>query len=356
MFKKLIAAFIFGWFCCPISSLPAVCLHDDPVSFSCFADKAILFSGNANQKLARDVANYLDVPLGLAKVEHFNDGEIQIQFLENLRNREVFILQPTCSADDGSINDHLMELLLLVRTAKRASAHNITAIIPYYGYARQDRKNEPRVPISAADIAMFLEVAGVDRVVTIDLHCGQIQGFFHNVPVDNLYAATEFVSYFVQKDLRNVVVVSPDAGGVERAKKFIDYLTKEGVMARLAIISKQRAQAGIVETMNLIGSVENADTIIVDDICDSGGTLIKAAELLKANGATRVFAAISHPVFSGTAMEKIERSCIDEMVVSDTIPLQKETPPNIHVISIAPLLSEAIQRIFLGESVSDLFK
>ena len=327
-------------------------LAENPV----FSEQAILLSGNANRPLAEKVAEYLDVTLGAATVKQFNDGEISIRIDQSVRNMQVFILQPTCSTEKQSVNDNLMELFLLVRTAKRASAASITAVIPYYGYARQDRKNAPRVPISAADVALMLEVAGVDRVVTVDLHCGQIQGFFRDAPVDNLYAATMFVPYFAQKDLQTVVVVSPDAGGVERAKKFLDGLNKEGVKGQLAIISKQRAGAGVVETMNLIGNVQGADAIIVDDICDTAGTLVLAAKLLKDNGAKRVYAAITHPVFSGAALEKIRDSVIEEMVIADTIPLSKNAPQNITCISIAPLLGEAIRRIYLGESVSDLFK
>lgn len=318
--------------------------------------QAILFSGNANQPLAKEVANYLDIPLGSATVNRFNDGEIQIQLDQSVRNREVFILQSTCPSENRSINDNLMELFLLIRTIKRSSSATITAVIPYYGYARQDRKTSPRVPISAADVAILLETAGVDRVVTLDLHCGQIQGFFRNVPVDNLYASTIFVPYFAGKSLENAVIVSPDAGGVERAKRFLERLSKEGnIEGRLAIISKQRAKAGLVESMNLIGDVESADCIIVDDLCDTAGTLIKAAQLLKNCGAKKVYAAITHPVFSCNALEKIGNSAIDEMVISDTIPLKANAPNNIHRISIAPLLGEAIRRIYFGESISDLF-
>jgi ribose-phosphate pyrophosphokinase len=262
-----------------------------------FEDQVAIFTGNSNTQLAREVAQYLDMPLGNAVVSKFNDGEIQIHIDQSVRNKDIFIIQPTCHSDNGSINDNMMELYLLVRTMKRSSAASITAIIPYYGYARQDRKTAPRVPISASDIALLLETAGVDRVVTVDLHCGQIQGFFHNAPVDNLYAATVFVPYFAKKDLKNVVIVSPDAGGVERAKRFMENLGKLGIPAKLAIISKQRAKAGVVDTMNLIGDVTNADAIIVDDLCDTGGTLVLAAKLLKDSGANRVYAAITHPVF-----------------------------------------------------------
>lgn len=321
-----------------------------------FSDNAIVFSGNANLPLAESVAKYLGLPLGLATVKKFNDGEISIQIEQNVRNMQVFIIQSTCPSEKQSINDNLMELFLLVRTMKRSSAASITVVMPYYGYARQDRKSAPRVPISAADVALLLEAAGVDRIVTVDLHCGQIQGFFHDAPVDNLYASTMFVPYFAQKNLENTVIVSPDAGGVDRAKKFLERLGKEDITGRLAIISKQRAKAGVVESMNLIGDVQGADAIIVDDLCDTAGTLVQAAQLLKDKGARRVFAAITHPVFSGAALERIRNSVLDEMVIADTIPLKADAPQNIRCISVAPLLGEAISRIYLGESVSDLFK
>ncbi|MEI8124331.1 MAG: ribose-phosphate pyrophosphokinase [Parachlamydiaceae bacterium] len=316
----------------------------------------ILFSGNANIPLAREIANYLNIDLGNARVEKFNDGEIHISIENSVRNKNVFVLQSNCPSKNQSVNDNLMELFLMVRAMKRASAANITAVIPYYGYARQDRKTAARMPISAADVALMLEVAGIDRVVTVDLHSGQIQGFFRDVPVDNLYATFMFVSYFVEKDLQNVVVVSPDAGGVERAKIFMENLSKQGVSSEMALISKQRAKAGVVASMSLIGDVSGADVIIVDDMCDTGGTLVKAAKLLKDHGANRVFVAITHAVFSGDALEKIRDSVIDEMVISDTIPLREEVPPNVHCISIAPLLGEAIRRIMNDESVSDLFQ
>jgi ribose-phosphate pyrophosphokinase len=306
------------------------------------AENVVLVSGNANSALAKEVASCLGISLGETEIKRFNDGEIQINIGESVRNKDVFIIQPTCPSLKASINDNLMELYLLIRTMKRASAASITAIVPYYGYARQDRKTKPRDSISASDVALLLEQAGVTRVVTVDLHCGQIQGFFHNVPVDSLVASTVFVPYFVEKDLQNVVVVSPDAGGVDRANKFIAALAAEGVNARLAILSKKRASAGVVDTMIVLGDVSNSDVIIVDDMCDTGGTLCKAAELLKDHGALRVFAAVTHPVFSGTALEKLGNSVIEEMIVSDTIPLKENAPSKIHCISVAPLLSQVI--------------
>ncbi|MDR3647040.1 MAG: ribose-phosphate pyrophosphokinase [Candidatus Babeliales bacterium] len=321
-----------------------------------FSDQAVVFSGNANKELATKVTKELNVSLGNSIVQKFNDGEIQIQIQENVRNKDIYIVQPTCPCATQSINDNLMELFLLVRTMKRSSAKSVTAVIPYYGYARQDRKTSPRVPISAADTALMLETAGVDRVLTVDLHCGQIQGFFKNSPVDNLYAASVFIPYLITKKLNNVVVVSPDAGGVDRANKFKKQLAKKGIPSEIAMISKQRAGAGVIESMNLIGDVNGADVIIVDDMCDTGGTLVKAAKLLKDKGAKRVFAAITHPVFSGKALKIIGESVIDEMVIADTIPLRAEAPSNIKVISVAPMLAEAIKRIQFGESVSELFQ
>ncbi len=337
------------FFCLMISF--GSCLHA-----GIFSDNAVIFSGNANLPLAEEVADYLGVPVGLSSVKRFNDGEISIQIEQSVRNKDVFILQSNCPSKTHSINDNLMELYLLVRTMKRASANSITAVIPYYGYARQDRKTHSRVPISAADVALMLEVAGIDRIVTIDLHCGQIQGFFQNAPVDNLHVATMFASYFAEKNLKNIVVVSPDAGGVERAKNFQESLGLIGVPAEMAIISKQRVKAGVIGTMHLIGNVDGADVIIVDDICDTGGTLVHAAQLLKDSGARRVFTAIVHPVFSGAALEKIGNSVIEEMVVTNTIPLRETSPANLHTISVAPLLGEAIKRIQQGESLSDLFR
>lgn len=319
-------------------------------------NQIMLFSGNANQDLAQKVSDYLGIPLGDASVSRFNDGEIQIHINQSVRGNDIFIIQPSCQNNNQSVNDNLMELYLLIRTMKRASAHSITAIIPYYGYARQDRKSTSRVPISAADIALLLETAGIDRVITVDLHCGQIQGFFHDVPVDNLFASSLFVSYIAGKALDNVVIVSPDAGGVERVKKFAEALNRKGIETEMALISKERAKAGVVASMNLIGNVQGANAIILDDLCDTGGTLVKAAQLLKDHGANKVFAIITHPVFSGTALDNIRNSVIEEMIITDTIPLRGESPQNIHLISIAPLIGEAILRVQQGESISVLFE
>jgi ribose-phosphate pyrophosphokinase len=315
-----------------------------------------LFSGNSCKHLAEAVARQLDMPLSKVKIERFSDGEIKIKIEENIRNAEVFIIQSTCFTCSSSVNDNLMELYLLIRAMKRASSGPINVIIPYFGYARQDRKSESRVPISASDIAMMLETAGADHVISVDLHCGQIQGFFHQAPVDNLYAAPIFVHYLASKrDLVNPVVVSPDAGGVERAKKFLEGLQANRVDANLAIIVKQRAEASVIEKMNLVGNVENCDAIIVDDICDTAGTLVKAAKELKQHGARRVFACITHPVFSGSALERIAQSDLTELVVTDSIAISDHAPSNIIQLSIAPLIANAIERTSNGSSISHLF-
>jgi len=320
-----------------------------------FADNAIVCAGNANPELAQRVADQLGLPLAPANVSRFHDGEVHINVHENVRNKDVYIVQSTCPAREQSINDYLMELYLLIRTMQRASAASITLVMPYYGYARQDRKVKPRVPISAADVAHMIEFAGADRVVTIDLHCGQIQGFFTHVPVDNLYGSLVFVPYLAHKSLHNTVVVSPDAGGVERADSFKQALNAHDIPSSIAMISKQRAQPGVVASMQLIGSVQDADAIIVDDLCDTGGTLVRAAEVLKDHGARRVMAAITHPVFSKDALAKIGHSCIDEMIITDTIPIHQELPDNVQVLSVADVLAEAMCRIQNGASVSALF-
>lgn len=274
---------------------------------------------------------------------------------ENVRGKDVYIIQPT----SPPVNEHLMELLLMVSTMRRASARRITAVIPYYGYARQDRKMTARVPISAADVARLLEAMGVDRVIAVDLHCGQIQGFFGpRVPVDNLDAGTVGVEYFGDLNLYNPVVVSPDAGGVYRAKKFRDGLNQtHRVDADLAMIIKQRRGAGQIERMDLVGSVEDSDVVIVDDMIDTAGTLCTAADELKAKGARRVFAFASHGLFSGPASSRIQKSCLEQVVVVNTVPLRGPATTNkkIHQLSVAPLLAETIRRVHNKKSVSALF-
>ncbi len=315
-----------------------------------------LFSGNSNRRLSESIARCLGMELSPVVISRFNDGEIKIKVEENVRNSNVYLIQSMCSTEEGSVNDNLMELFLLIRTMRRAHVGNITAVIPYYGYGRQDRKTESRIPISASDIAMLFELAGVDSILCVDLHCGQIQGFFHQATVDNLFAAPIFVRYFSMKnDLLHPVIVSPDAGGVERAKKFIEGLAWYGIDASLAMIVKQRAAAGIIEKMNLVGDVFGCDAIIIDDICDTAGTLVQAALELKNAGASRVFACITHPVFSGDALERITDSCLTELIVTDTIPARTKLPGNITQLSIAPLIAEAIERTYNGESISHLF-
>ncbi len=315
-----------------------------------------LFSGNANPQLSELIARCLGMELSPVIISRFNDGEIKIKVEENVRNSDVFLIQSMCATEKGSVNDNLMELFLLIRTMRRADVGNITAVIPYYGYARQDRKTESRVPISASDVAMLFELAGADSILCVDLHCGQIQGFFHDAPVDNLYASPIFVRYFSTKtDLVHPVIVSPDAGGLERAKKFIEGLAWHQIDAGLAVIVKQRTGPGVIEKMNLVGDVHGCDAIIIDDICDTAGTLVQAAMELKNAGANRVFACITHPVFSGPALQRIADSCLTELIVTDTIPARAELPSNITQLSIAPLIAEAIDRTHRGESISHLF-
>ena len=318
-------------------------------------DDYIVFAGNSNPELTQQILFSLKKSLGKAAISTFNDGEIKIHIDESVRNKHVFLVQSTCKSPSGSVNDNIMELFLMARALKRASVGKITAVIPYYGYGRQDRKAESRAPISAADIAMLLESSGIDRVVSIDLHAGQIQGFFQNIPVDNLFASNLMVPYFAQLKLKNPVIVSPDAGGTARAKKFRDRLLKYGINADLAIIVKQRSKPGEIAQASLIGDVKGKQAIIVDDICDTGGTLAKAAEELKKFGAAKVYASITHPVFSNNAVEKLENSEFEEILVTDSIPLTVRTT-KIKQISIAPLLADVIDRIHSGRSVSAVFE
>ncbi len=315
-----------------------------------------LFTGNSNRLLADDIADHLGISLGKVSVGHFADGEVNVVVNENVRGKDIYLIQPT----SPPVNETLMELLLMISTMRRASAQKITAVIPYYGYARQDRKMQARVPISAADVARLLESMGVDRVVAVDLHCGQIQGFFGpRVPVDNLDGGTVGVSYFGDMDLINPCVVSPDAGGVYRAKQFRDGLSKKyDIDASLAMIVKQRAKASEIERMDLVGSVDGCDVIIVDDMVDTAGTLCKAAQMIKENGARRVFAFCSHGVFSGPAAGRIAKSCLTELVVLDTIPLLPELQATgkITQLSVGPLLAQAIYNLHNKKSISALFK
>jgi ribose-phosphate pyrophosphokinase len=319
-------------------------------------DSFKLFCGNSNPSLAQEVAYILGVNISKAYVGRFNDGEIKIRIEESIREKNVYIIQSICSTQKCSVNDNLMELFLMIRACKRASAKSVIAVIPYFGYARQDRKMEDRVPISASDIAMLLEQAGADQIITLDLHCEQIQGFFHNSSVDNLKTSVVFVPYFERKVLKNLVVVAPDAGALSRAKNFIDGLNQHGIEAQLSMIVKQRLQSGVIDKMYLVGDVKGCDVLIVDDICDTGGTLLKAAKELKRKGANKVYACITHPVFSKDALNEIQDSALDELIVTDTIPLKKQAPSNIVQVSIAPLVAEAIKRSQNGDSLLGLFK
>ena len=303
-----------------------------------------VFSGTANQELSRQIAKYLGIPLSEASIKRFSDGEISIQIGESVRGKDVFIIQPTCSPTDTN----LMELLILTDALKRSSASTVTAVIPYFGYARQDRKAAPRVPITAKLVANMIETAGIDRVVTMDLHAGQIQGFF-DIPVDNLYGTITFINYLKNKHLSNPIVASPDIGGVARARSLAKQLNLD-----LAIIDKRREKANESEVMNVIGDVNGKDVILIDDMVDTAGTLIKAAAAFKERGATSVTAFCTHPVLSGPAYERIAAGAIDELVVTDTIPL-KEQNEHIKVISVAPLFAEVIRRVYHDESVNNLF-
>jgi ribose-phosphate pyrophosphokinase len=305
-----------------------------------------LFSGNANLPLAEEIAQHLRLKLGDADVSRFSDGEVYVQINENVRGEDVFIVQPTCPP----VNDALMELLVMIDAFKRASARRITAVLPYYGYGRQDRKAQPRVPISAKLVADLITAAGAHRVLAVDLHAGQIQGFF-DIPVDHLFAAPVIIDYLSKKDLHDPVLVSPDAGGVERARAIAKRLK-----AGLAIIDKRREGNNVSVFMHLIGEVAGKDVVVIDDMIDTAGTLIQAVEALKREGARRVLAAGVHPVLSGPAISRIQNSDLEELVVTNSIPLPPEKQiPKIHVLSVAPLLAEAIRRIHDEESVSTLF-
>ena len=307
-----------------------------------------LFTGNAHKGLAKEIADDLGIPVGDATVSKFSDGEITVHINENVRGTDVFVLQPTCMP----VNHNIMELLLMVDALKRASARRITAVIPYYGYARQDRKVQPRVPISAKLVADLITAAGTNRVLTMDLHAAQIQGFF-NIPVDNLYASPVLLDYVENKyNSQDLVIVSPDAGGVERARSFAKKL-----QCSIAIIDKRREAANISQSMNVIGEVKGKDTIILDDMVDTGGTTIQAVSALKEKGAKNVIAACTHAVLSGNAVEKVNNSVLEELIVTNTIPLdsKKEKCKKLTVLSIATLIGEAIKRIHEESSVSSLF-
>ncbi len=309
-----------------------------------------IFAGNATPELAKKIADRLYMGLGDAKVGSFSDGEISVEITENVRGADVFIIQSTCAPT----NNNLMELIVMVDALRRASAGRITAVIPYFGYARQDRRvRSARVPITAKVVADFLSSVGVDRVLTVDLHAEQIQGFF-DVPVDNVFGSPILLEDMLNKDLDNPIVVSPDIGGVVRARAVAKLLNE----ADLAIIDKRRPKANVSQVMHIIGDVTDRDCIIVDDMIDTGGTLCKAAEALKEHGARRVFAYATHPVLSGNAAENIKNSVIDEMIVTDSIPLSKEIQalPNVRQLSLSGMLSEAIRRVSNEESISAMFE
>jgi ribose-phosphate pyrophosphokinase len=306
-----------------------------------------LFSGSAHPDLAKEIAHHLGIPAGQSRLRRFPDSEVSFQIDENIRGADVFIVQPTCNP----VDQHLVELLIMIDAFRRSSAARITAVIPYYGYARQDRKDKPRVPISAKLVANVLSAAGTHRVLTMDLHKAQIQGFF-DIPVDHLFAAPVIIDYLSRLDLPRLTLVAPDAGGAERARAYGKRLGAE-----LAVIDKRRSDDGTTEVMNVVGDVEGRTCIIQDDIIDTAGTIVKAATALKANGAERILACAVHGVLSGPAVERIEKSPLEKLIVTNTIPLNGDSTrcPKIVVLSVAKLLSQAIRNIHEESSVSSLF-
>jgi ribose-phosphate pyrophosphokinase len=309
------------------------------------SERLKIFTGNANPALAEEICKSLKVPLGKAEVGRFSDGELRVKLLENVRGDDTFIVQPTVPP----VNENVMELLVMIDALTRASARRITAVVPYYGYGRQDRKAEPRVPISAKLVANLITAAGADRVLAMDLHAGQIQGFF-DIPVDHLYAMPVFLDHIRRKKIKDLVVVSPDAGGVERARAFAKRLD-----ADLAIVDKRRPRPNEAHVMNVIGEVDGKNVILLDDMVDTAGTLCEDAAALKRFGAKHVFAACSHGVLSGPAISRLEASPIEELMISNSIPLNGKSNKKVKVLSVAPLLAEAIKRIHEDESVSQLF-
>ncbi|MCU1275369.1 MAG: ribose-phosphate pyrophosphokinae [Bryobacterales bacterium] len=311
------------------------------------AERIKIFSGSANRPLAEEIAKNLGLELAEAQVTAFADGENNIQIHENVRGADVFVVQPTCTP----VNHHIMELLFMVHALKLSSAERITAVLPYYGYARQDRKDKPRVPISAKLVARLIEASGADRVLTLDLHAAQIQGFF-DIPVDHLFGTPVMIDYFKSREMPNLTVVSPDAGGVERARAFAKRLN-----APLAIIDKRREEANVAEVMNVIGDVTDRNCLMVDDLIDTAGTLVKGAEALLDHGANSVSACATHAVLSGPAVKRIQESSLKEVVVTNSIPLSSEARQcgKIRALTIAPLLARAVQSIHEETSVSILF-
>ncbi|HUT83976.1 MAG TPA: ribose-phosphate pyrophosphokinase [Thermodesulfobacteriota bacterium] len=311
------------------------------------AENMVVFSGNSNLPLAREICRHLGTQLGKAHVETFSDGEVWVEIQENVRGLDIFVIQSTCPP----VNTNLMELLIMIDALKRASAGRITAVIPYYGYARQDRKIAPRVPITAKLVADLITVAGANRVLTIDLHAGQIQGFF-NIPVDNLFAASVMLDYLKERFANDLVIVSPDAGGVERARAIAKRMESS-----IAIIDKRRTEPNEAKIMNIIGDIEGKTALLLDDMVDTAGTLTQAASALAQQGAAKIAACCVHPVLSGKAVQKINNSPIEEVVVTNTIPLRQEASScsKIKVLTVGVLLSEAIKRIHSNDSVSSLF-
>jgi ribose-phosphate pyrophosphokinase len=308
--------------------------------------KMMLFTGNANPELAKKICKFLKLPLSDALVTIFSEGEIRVKINEDVRGRDVFVVQPTCPPT----NNNLMELLIMIDALKRASARRVTAVIPYFGYARQDRKDQPRVPITAKLVANLLTTAGADRVLTMDLHASQIQGFF-DIPLDHLFAVKVVVDYFKKMKLKNLVVASPDVGGIKMARAYAKRLG-----AGLAIVDKRRIDDQHAEVMNILGEVKNKNIVIVDDLVATASSMCEASVALKKAGALRVFAAVSHPVLSGPAIERIKASAIEQFVVTDSIPLDPKKRDSVFkVLTVAPLLGEAIKRIHGEESVSSLF-
>lgn len=320
-------------------------------------DNIRIFSCNGNPSLAANICKYLNLPMGAAQVDRFSDGEVMVKILENIRNRDAFIIQPTCPP----VNDNLMELLIMADAMKRASAASITAIIPYYGYGRQDRKAAPRTPISAKLVADLIQVAGVRRMVSIDLHANQIQGFF-NIAVDNLFGANVLVHYLKEtlwkktydpeKQRSRIVMVSPDTGGAERARAFAKKLD-----AKMAVVDKRRPEANVAQVMNVIGKVDGKDAVLLDDMVDTAGTLCSAATAIMDRGANMVWACCTHPLLSKNAVERINDSPIERLIVTDTVPLFEKAKQSekIIVISAAELLAEVIRRLVTNESISELF-
>ncbi|CAD7286422.1 ribose-phosphate pyrophosphokinase [Campylobacter suis] len=303
-----------------------------------------IFSGTANLEFSKKISQYLSLPLSEASIKRFSDGEISVQVGESVRGKDVFVVQPTCAP----ANINLMELLILTDALRRSSASSITAVVPYFGYARQDRKAAPRVPITAKLVANMMQTAGISRVVTMDLHAGQIQGFF-DIPVDNLYGSMVFTDYVRSKNLPNPIVASPDVGGVSRARALAKTLDVD-----IVIVDKRREKANESEVMNVIGDVNGKDVILVDDMIDTAGTIVKAAKVFKERGATSVMAFCTHPVLSGAAYENLDKGYLDELVVTDTIPL-KQDHSCIKVLTVAPLFGEVIRRVYHNESVNGLF-